>query len=128
VHTLIEVVRSLDYDLCCDGDYRARTFGPFQPTLDGLRAYVRTSRYEYAVLGITTRSAWRPAWKKWLSAVDNEQVTLQRGGKLFISPDRRCAYYHMENSTGRTRHTGRGLLDSAVAHTELSTCSACIST
>ena len=38
VHTLIEVVRSLDYELCVlTGDYRARTFGPFQPTLDGLQ-------------------------------------------------------------------------------------------
>jgi hypothetical protein len=36
---LIEAVRSLDYDVCVlTGDYRHRTFGPHQPTLDGMAA------------------------------------------------------------------------------------------
>ena len=51
--TLIERVSSLEYDLCVlTGDYRARTFGPFEAVLGDLqklRPHIRTDAY--AVLG-----------------------------------------------------------------------------
>src|SRR3954471_2870998 len=53
VDALIERVRPLEYDLCViTGDYRARTFGPFEPTLAGLerlRAHLKGT--VYGVLG-----------------------------------------------------------------------------
>lgn len=52
-HALIERVRGLDYDLCVlTGDYRTRTFGPYQPTLEAmarLRPFLRGA--VFAVLG-----------------------------------------------------------------------------
>src|SRR3954470_5896055 len=53
VDALIERVRPLEYDLCViTGDYRARTFGPFEATLAGLerpRPHLKSS--VYGVLG-----------------------------------------------------------------------------
>jgi predicted MPP superfamily phosphohydrolase len=50
---LIELVRGLDYDICVlTGDYRGKTFGPFEAALAGLkqvRAHLRDP--VYAVLG-----------------------------------------------------------------------------
>jgi len=50
---LIELVGSMQYDVCVlTGDYRGRTFGPFQPALDGVaRVGTRLKQPIYAVLG-----------------------------------------------------------------------------
>ena len=53
MNRLIELVGSMQYDVCVlTGDYRGRTFGPFQPALDGV-ARLRTNLKLpiYAVLG-----------------------------------------------------------------------------
>lgn len=51
--TLIDCVRTLDYDACVlTGDYRTRTFGDYQPTLDALaRIQPHLKGPVYAVLG-----------------------------------------------------------------------------
>lgn len=50
---LIQVVRNLEYDICVlTGDYRARTFGHFQATLEGMRRLRQNLKgIPYAVLG-----------------------------------------------------------------------------
>jgi uncharacterized protein len=52
-HAIAERVREAEYDLCVlTGDYRARTFGPFEPALEGLRT-IRLQLKDpiYAILG-----------------------------------------------------------------------------
>ena len=53
MNSLIELVRSMQYDVCVlTGDYRGRTFGPFQPALDGVaRVGTHLKHPIYAVLG-----------------------------------------------------------------------------
>jgi uncharacterized protein len=53
MNRLIELVGSLQYDVCVlTGDYRGRTFGPFQPALDGVaRVGAHLKQPIYAVLG-----------------------------------------------------------------------------
>ena len=53
MNTLIELVGSMQYDVCVlTGDYRGRTFGPFQPALDGVaRVGTHLKQPIYAVLG-----------------------------------------------------------------------------
>jgi len=53
MNRLIELVRSMQYDVCVlTGDYRGRTFGPFQPALDGVaRVGTHLKQPIYAVLG-----------------------------------------------------------------------------
>jgi len=101
VHTLIEVVRPLDYDLCVlTGDYRARTFGPFQPTLDGLqRLRVHLKNTTYAVLGNHDTIRMAPGMEEMgYQLLINEQVTLQRDGEaIYLAGIDDAHYYHMEN-------------------------------
>ena len=53
MNKLIELVGSMQYDVCVlTGDYRGRTFGPFQPALDGVaRLATHLKQPIYAVLG-----------------------------------------------------------------------------
>ena len=53
MNRLIELVRSMQYDVCVlTGDNRGRTFGPFQPALDGVaRVGTHLKQPIYAVLG-----------------------------------------------------------------------------
>ena len=50
---LIELLPDVAYDICVlTGDFRGRTFGPFDATLDGLaRVRERINRPVYGVLG-----------------------------------------------------------------------------
>ena len=53
MNRLIELAGSMQYDVCVlTGDYRGRTFGPFQPALDGVaRVGTHLKQPIYAVLG-----------------------------------------------------------------------------
>jgi len=53
MNRLVELVGSMQYDVCVlTGDYRGRTFGPFQPALDGVaRVGTHLKQPIYAVLG-----------------------------------------------------------------------------
>lgn len=53
MNRLIELVGNMQYDVCVlTGDYRGRTFGPFQPALDGVaRVGTHLKQPIYAVLG-----------------------------------------------------------------------------
>ena len=53
MNRLIELIGSMQYDVCVlTGDYRGRTFGPFQPALDGVaRVGTHLKQPIYAVLG-----------------------------------------------------------------------------
>lgn len=53
MNRLIELVGDMQYDVCVlTGDYRGRTFGPFQPALDGVaRLGAHLKQPIYAVLG-----------------------------------------------------------------------------
>ena len=121
VHTLIEVVRSLDYDLCVlTGDYRARTFGPFQPTLDGLqrlRAHLKNTTY--AVLGNHDTIRMAPGMEEMgYRLLINEQVTLQRGGEaIYLAGIDDAHYYHMENFHRAAHDIPAGACSILLSHT-----------
>jgi uncharacterized protein len=99
--TLIEVVRPLDYDLCVlTGDYRARTFGPFAATLDGLqrlRAHLKNTAY--AVLGNHDTIRMAPGMEAMgYRLLLNEWVKLQRDGEtIYLAGIDDAHYYRMEN-------------------------------
>jgi len=80
-HVLGKAVRGLEYDICVlTGDYRAETFGPYQPALAGLRE-VRSHLGEqvYAVLGNHDTLAMLPAIEAMgIRVLLNEQVVIER--------------------------------------------------
>jgi uncharacterized protein len=84
VDALIERVRPLEYDLCViTGDYRARTFGPFQATLDGLeRLRPHLKGDVYCVLGDHDTIRLVPGMEAMgYKLLINECVKIERGGE-----------------------------------------------
>jgi len=83
VVALIVAIKRLRYDVCVlTGDYRARTFGPFEPALEGirrLRPHIRGAAY--AVLGNHDTLRMVPAMEAMgYQFLINENVKLERDG------------------------------------------------
>jgi len=101
VPALVERVRSLDYDLCVlTGDYRARTFGPFEATLSGLerlRAHLRGPIY--AVLGNHDTIRMVPRMEAMgYRVLLNESVRIERAGAaIHIAGIDDAHFYRVEN-------------------------------
>jgi len=101
VPSLIDALRPLDYDLCVlTGDYRARTFGPFQAALDGLqRLRAHLKHAVYAVLGNHDSIRMLPGMEALgYRLLMNEWVKLQRDGQtIYLAGIDDAHYYRMEN-------------------------------
>jgi predicted MPP superfamily phosphohydrolase len=101
VDALIERVRPLEYDACVlTGDYRARTFGPYQPTLAGLeriRSYLKG--IPYAILGNHDTIRLVPGMEALgYRLLLNEWVTLQRGGDaIYLAGIEDAHFYRLDN-------------------------------
>jgi len=121
VHALIDRVRTLDYDLCVlTGDYRARTFGPFQTALDGLqRLRTHLKNPVYAVLGNHDSIRMLPGMEKMgYRLLINEWVELQRDGdSIYLSGIDDAHYYHMENFQRATQNIPAGACSILLSHT-----------
>jgi len=121
VPTLIEAVRSLDYDLCVlTGDYRARTFGPYAATLDGLeclRAHLKNT--VYAVLGNHDTIRMLPGMEATgYRLLMNESVKLQRdGATIYLAGIDDAHYYHMENFHRAAQDIPAGACSILLSHT-----------
>lgn len=98
---LIERVRPLDYDLCVlTGDYRARTFGPFEATLDGLeRLRSHLSGRVYAVLGNHDTIRMVPRMEAMgYSLLMNEWTRIERhDAAIYVAGIDDAHYYRVEN-------------------------------
>src|SRR5262245_28318527 len=86
---LIETIAPLEYDLCVlTGDYRARTFGPHDAALEGmrqLRPHIRSTIY--AVLGNHDTLRMVPAMESMgYRFLINEHVKIERGSdELYLA-------------------------------------------
>lgn len=98
---LIERVRGVDYDLCVlTGDYRARTFGPFVPTLEGLallRLHIKGE--PFAVLGNHDTVRMVPGMEAaGYRVLMNEWALITRGGEaIYVAGIDDAHYYQMQN-------------------------------
>jgi len=98
---ICERLRGLDYDLCVlTGDYRARTYGPFQPALDGL-ALIRRSLQApiYAILGNHDTIRLVPGLEAMgIRVLLNESVPIDRAGAvLHLAGIDDAHYYQVHN-------------------------------
>ncbi|ACK50811.1 metallophosphoesterase [Methylocella silvestris BL2] len=78
-----ELIEGLDYDICVmTGDYRARTFGGFKATLDGMAPLLsRVKSPIYGVLGNHDTIKMTPALEDLgVTMLLNESVRIDRGG------------------------------------------------
>ncbi len=101
VNALIERVRTLDYDLCVlTGDYRYRTFGPFEPALEAmaqLREHLKGP--VYAVLGNHDTIRMVPGLETMgIHVLLNESVALERNGAtIYLAGIDDAHYYQVDN-------------------------------
>jgi predicted MPP superfamily phosphohydrolase len=100
-HALIERVRTVDYDLCVlTGDYRARTFGPFDAVLAGmeqLRFHLKEPIY--GVLGNHDTIRMAPGLEAMgIRLLLNEAVGIERGGNvIYLAGIDDAHYYQVDN-------------------------------
>lgn len=98
---LIERVRGIDYDLCVlTGDYRAKTYGPIDATLDGmrhLRAHIDAPIY--GVLGNHDSIRMVPAFEAMgITMLVNESVTLRRhDAELSLAGVDDAHFFHVDD-------------------------------
>jgi predicted MPP superfamily phosphohydrolase len=98
---LIERVRPLQYDLCVlTGDYRARTFGPFDAALAGLGRLRRHIRGPvYAILGNHDTIRMVPGMEAMgYRLLLNEWARIERGGEsIYLAGIDDAHFYRVEN-------------------------------
>ena len=98
---LIELVRDLRYDLCVlTGDYRGKTFGPFEAVLEGmkqLRAHLDAP--VYAVLGNHDSIRMVPGLERMgIDVLLNEATTIARGGeRIHLAGIDDAHFYRLDN-------------------------------
>jgi hypothetical protein len=100
-HAIAERAREADYDLCVlTGDYRARTYGPYEPALEGLRT-IRLHLKDpiYAVLGNHDTIRLVPGLEAMGTRVLlNESVTIEESGAaLHLAGIDDAHYYQVHN-------------------------------
>ncbi|HUB14875.1 MAG TPA: metallophosphoesterase [Acetobacteraceae bacterium] len=100
-HVLIEAVRHLDYDLCVlTGDYRARTYGPWDATMAGmaaLRPHLKGT--PYAVLGNHDTLRLVPGMEALgYRLLLNEWTAIERGGEaIYLAGIEDAHFYRLDN-------------------------------
>jgi len=98
---LAELVSGLDYDICVlTGDYRARTFGPFDAALEHMAGLCTQLRQPiYGVLGNHDSIRMLPGMESMgVHMLINETVAIQRGSEaLYLAGVDDAHYYRMDN-------------------------------
>lgn len=105
---LMERLRVIDYDLCVlTGDYRARTFGPYDATLSGLQRLRTQLRADpvYAVLGNHDTLHMVPGMEAMgYRVLLNEWVPLTRDGEILYLAGIDDAHYFRTHDFHRAAH------------------------
>ena len=98
---LIEIVGGLDYDLCVlTGDYRGRTYGPYQATLEGMARVVEHLKAPvYAVLGNHDSIRMVPPLEEMgVRMLLNEAVTIVRDDqRIHLAGIDDAHFFHADN-------------------------------
>jgi predicted MPP superfamily phosphohydrolase len=101
MHRLIELLHEIDYDICVlTGDYRGKTFGPFEETLEGMarvRAHLKES--VYGVLGNHDTIRMVPGLEEMgIQMLLNESICIQRGDEhIHLVGIDDAHYYRVDN-------------------------------
>ena len=118
---LIRLLPGLDYDVCVlTGDYRARTFGPFDRALEGLervRAHIRSP--VYGVLGNHDTIRMVPGMEAMgIRMLLNESVTVERHGqRIHMAGIDDAHYYRVDNIQKAAEQLPHGEFSILLSHT-----------
>ena len=121
VDTLIRSVQDLQYDLCVlTGDYRARTSGPFEATLQGMQQIrSRLKDPVYGVLGNHDSIRMVPGLEAMgIRMLLNESATIEReGAVVHLSGIDDAHYYRVDNIAKAARAVPRDGISVLLSHT-----------
>jgi hypothetical protein len=121
VEALIERIRPLEYELCVlTGDYRARTFGPFQSVQDDLqklRPHIRTD--VYAVLGNHDTIRLVPGMEEaGYKLLLNESVVARRGSDtVYLAGVDDAHFYKLDDLQRAASRIPAGAVSILLSHT-----------
>jgi predicted MPP superfamily phosphohydrolase len=118
---LIRSVQDLQYDLCVlTGDYRARTSGPFEATLQGMeKIRSRLKDPVYGVLGNHDSIRMVPGLEAMgIRMLLNESATIEReGAVLHLSGIDDAHYYRVDDITKAAQEVPRDGISILLSHT-----------
>jgi len=120
-HALIEAVRQAGhYDACViTGDFRAKTYGPFQPALDAMQQVIEhLSGPVYGVLGNHDTIRMAPGLEALgIRMLLNESVPLERGGRaIYLAGIDDPHFYRADNIEKATDRIPRGAVAILLSH------------
>ncbi|RXH40134.1 metallophosphoesterase [Bradyrhizobium zhanjiangense] len=121
MNRLIELVSSMQYDVCVlTGDYRGRTFGPFQPVLDGVaRLGNHLKQPIYAVLGNHDTIQMVPGLEAMgIRVLLNECETIvRRDQRIYLAGIDDAHFYRVDNIEKAALSIPRGQFSILLSHT-----------
>ncbi|MGL3108051.1 metallophosphoesterase [Bradyrhizobium sp. BR 1432] len=121
MNKLIELVSSMQYDVCVlTGDYRGRTFGPFQPALDGVaRLGNHLKQPIYAVLGNHDTIQMVPGLEAMgIRVLLNECETIvRRDQRIYLAGIDDAHFYRVDNIEKAALSIPRGQFSILLSHT-----------
>ncbi|UQR60839.1 metallophosphoesterase [Bradyrhizobium sp. C-145] len=121
MNRLIELVSSMQYDVCVlTGDYRGRTFGPFQPALDGVaRLGNHLKQPIYAVLGNHDTIQMVPGLEAMgIRVLLNECETIvRRDQRIYLAGIDDAHFYRVDNIEKAALSIPRGQFSILLSHT-----------
>ena len=120
-HALIQRVRELDYDLCVlTGDYRAKTFGPFDDALRGM-ALLRTHLKDpvFGVLGNHDTIQMVPGLEEMgIRMLLNESVPIEQHSEIiYLAGIDDAHYYRVDNIEKSARDLPHDAVSILLSHT-----------
>jgi predicted MPP superfamily phosphohydrolase len=118
---LLEIVPELAYDICVlTGDFRAKTFGPFEGALEGLARVVEKLRQPvYGVLGNHDTIRMLPAIEAMgVRMLLNESEALVRGGqRVHLAGVDDAHYYRADDLVKAREGIAKGEISILLSHT-----------
>jgi uncharacterized protein len=118
---LVELLGGLRYDLCVlTGDYRGKTFGSFEPTLDGIaRVKARIDGPVYAVLGNHDSIQMVPGLEAMgIRMLLNECETIARGDQqIYLAGIDDAHYFRVDNIEKAGAAIPEGAFSILLSHT-----------
>jgi uncharacterized protein len=119
---LAAILPNIEYDLCVlTGDYRAQTFGAYEPALAGMAQLCSALKGPiYGVLGNHDTIQMVPGLEDiGVQMLLNENHTIERGNqRIYLAGIDDAHFYRVDNiEKGCDRNSLRGFFDPAITHT-----------
>jgi predicted MPP superfamily phosphohydrolase len=120
-HAIADTIKELEYDICVlTGDYRAKTYGDFEPALDGMQRITQHLRQPvYGVLGNHDSVRMVPGLEaQGVNMLLNESVLLERGDqRIALAGIDDAHYFRVNNLEKAVQNIPENMISILLSHT-----------